>query len=140
MAERRGQMRVHKTSSCHLWLGSTGGTGYGKLMVCKMWWQPHRFAWILANGEPIPVGMDVMHSCDTPACCNPAHLSVGTRSQNMKDAVAKGRWHSYGAGLNRTHCRNGHAYDEENTRVTAKGVRICRVCAAESSRRYREKV
>lgn len=33
-----------------------------------------------------------MHSCDNPPCCNPAHLSVGTASQNIRDSVARGRW------------------------------------------------
>ena len=33
----------------------------------------------------------VMHSCDNPRCINPRHLSYGTRSENAKDMVAKGR-------------------------------------------------
>jgi hypothetical protein len=39
----------------------------------------------------IPDGMVVMHSCDNRMCVNPAHLSVGTQSQNILDAIERGR-------------------------------------------------
>lgn len=33
----------------------------------------------------------VMHRCDNPPCCNPAHLSIGTAAENSRDAQRKGR-------------------------------------------------
>jgi hypothetical protein len=50
----------------------------------------HRIAYELAVG-PIPDGMKVLHACDNPPCCNPDHLSVGTQSDNVTDAMQKGR-------------------------------------------------
>jgi len=50
----------------------------------------HRVAYTLFVGA-IPDGMVVMHACDNPKCCNPAHLGVGTNLDNQRDMIAKGR-------------------------------------------------
>jgi hypothetical protein len=39
----------------------------------------------------IPAGLVVMHTCDNPECCNPAHLQAGTQQKNIADMHAKGR-------------------------------------------------
>lgn len=54
----------------------------------------HRLAWMVARGFPINYLSDeqaVMHDCDNPLCCNPAHLTLGTQLQNIRDMVQKGR-------------------------------------------------
>ena len=50
----------------------------------------HRWAYEWSKG-PIPPGMCVLHSCDNPPCCNPAHLSLGTRADNLADMCRKRR-------------------------------------------------
>lgn len=50
----------------------------------------HRAAWAEAN-RPITNGLFVLHRCDNPKCCNPAHLFLGTQSANALDMWEKGR-------------------------------------------------
>lgn len=50
----------------------------------------HRVAWELTY-ESVPDGLCVLHRCDTPLCCNPSHLFLGTQADNLEDARQKGR-------------------------------------------------
>jgi hypothetical protein len=49
----------------------------------------HRYAWIIANNQLPPAGWVICHHCDTPLCCNPAHLFAGTRADNQRDMQRK---------------------------------------------------
>lgn len=75
---------------CWLWQGVHDRRGYGRVHVLGRQHGAHRIAWRLTCG-PIPQGLGVLHKCDVPACCNPAHLFLGTQRDNMQDAAAKGR-------------------------------------------------
>lgn len=50
----------------------------------------HRFIYEQTRGY-IPDGMIVMHTCDNATCINPAHLRLGTQTDNIRDRDAKGR-------------------------------------------------
>ena len=65
-------------------------SGYGSMWDGKKNVRAHRFSFMLANGG-IASGAVVCHRCDTPSCVNPDHLFAGNQSDNLLDAVSKGR-------------------------------------------------
>ena len=85
--------RVQKNalSECWPWLGFRDKPGYGRLSYQGQMISAHRLAWQLHNSQLIPPGKCVLHSCDNPPCCNPAHLRVGTLEGNNADRAAKNR-------------------------------------------------
>lgn len=84
---------VQKTNGCWLWTGAKNARGYG-----YFWFGQginiHKAAhasWFLAFGYRVPTGLDLCHRCDNPSCVNPEHLFIGTRSDNVQDALLKNR-------------------------------------------------
>jgi len=78
--------------ACWEWQRSrTDRGGYGKLWRDGKLVRAHRVAWELTYGQ-IPEGSLVLHRCDNPPCCNPAHLFLGTHQDNHADMHAKGRY------------------------------------------------
>lgn len=89
-------------SGCWLWLGAIGANGYGSITANKKQIGAHRASYMAFKGK-IPKGMLVMHSCDTPTCVNPDHLSIGTHSDNMRDKSHKHRGNSPSGTRHRSH-------------------------------------
>ena len=79
---------------CWLWTGVLAN-GYGRLNLYANGDRTavlyaHRIMWQLTRGA-IPARLCVLHKCDTPRCVRPEHLFLGTRPENSRDMVAKGR-------------------------------------------------
>lgn len=77
-------------TDCWHWCGPTNAFGYGRITYQGKLSVAHRLSWVAFNG-PIPDGLSVLHRCDNPSCINPEHLFLGTYSDNLRDAWAKGR-------------------------------------------------
>lgn len=83
--EKRGD------DECWEWTGSRFAKGYGVFCLNKRdRIGAHRMSWTLTNG-PIQGRLWVLHRCDNPPCCNPAHLFLGTPVDNVRDMHMKGR-------------------------------------------------
>jgi hypothetical protein len=91
----KAKVAVCGPNECWEWAGSISG-GYGTYRYREKTHKAHRVAFAVETGS-WPQGV-VMHTCDNPKCCNPAHLRVGTHQENMTDMKQKGRARSGGVG------------------------------------------
>lgn len=145
--------KIDQTSAspCWQWTGKPARSGYGRQTVDGRSREAHLVVYELMVG-PIPEGMTLDHECHNEAarrgecvggtacqhrlCVNPAHLVPKPMAENIA-ASPKTQ-----ATINsaKTHCLNGHEFDEANTYwyEGRKGVqyRDCRACRRQ---RYRER-
>ena len=87
---------VNDVTDCWEFIGGKNNLGYGMVRDGKKMRTAHRVSYEEHNNTKIPKHLVTMHSCDNPCCCNPQHLSLGTRSDNTKDMISKGRGKPWG--------------------------------------------
>lgn len=113
-------------NGCWLWLAHKTPKGYGqfgdeRLRVTRA----HRWAYRTFVGD-IPKGRVLDHLCQNPSCVNPEHLEPVTPREN---AYRSKVWmNGYRYQKAKTHCPQGHPYDEVNTITDKDGHRACRTC------------
>jgi hypothetical protein len=134
---------------CWLYEGTPEkATGYVRCEINRVRDYVHRLVYRALVG-PIPPGKEIDHQCHNAdpscpsdvsclhrRCANPGHLAAVTHRENMD------RSPNHLATKNRlkTHCPHGHPYDNDNTRLTPHGGRVCRACNRAAQQRFRERV
>jgi hypothetical protein len=128
---------IGSADECWEWTGAKNPKGYGQMHTSQIspLIQAHRLSWELDNKQEIPEGMLVCHSCDNPGCVNPAHLFLGTSSDNAQDAVRKGRQHLPRVGGRARGSKNGNsklteADVYEIRRALWTGAKQCRIAVS----------
>ncbi len=120
--------------SCWPWMAQRKegyGVVYGRRDGRWRWvGYAHQFA--VAFDSPIPDGQCVLHRCDNPPCCNPAHLFLGTQVENIHDMCRKGRDRHLRGRENYPGMHPEHAQGERNgnAKLTAEKVAEIRRRAA----------
>lgn len=132
-------------SGCWEWQMYRDAKGYGRATFRNIQGtHVNRLAAYVWLGFNIRSKKFVCHKCDNPPCINPAHLFIGTNTDNQRDSIRKGRFRG-GAETNRqkTHCPQGHPHSPDNI-VKKRRWRECRICRikanCERDRRRRERL
>lgn len=83
---------------------------------------------------PRPAGHELRHLNGDHRDCRADNLAWGTRSENVLDQVK----HGVHNNARKTHCKNGHPFDEENT-LLRYGRRRCLACQRRSQQGYKDR-
>lgn len=111
-------------AGCWLWKGPRKADGYGIINNGRTRYLAHRLSLQLASAE-MGAGLYACHHCDTPACVRPDHLFWGTQTDNMRDAMRKGRHLGGAVNAAKTHCPYGHPLSDK---PKSDGSRYCPTC------------
>lgn len=68
--------------------------GYSRIKHCGLTSQMHKYIYELCFGF-VEKDLVVRHKCDNRRCINPEHLEVGTKADNIHDAIDRGRFYKY---------------------------------------------
>lgn len=95
IASIASKIKVIEDTGCwELCIGINRSTGYANVRWEGKSQLGHRVMWQIVVGA-IPKDKMILHTCDNPPCCNPAHLYIGTAVDNVRDRAERGRQGSY---------------------------------------------
>lgn len=114
-------------TGCWVWALRVDRHGYGHFKMDGRSWLAHRAAYHVFVGA-IPSGLTIDHLCRNTRCVNPEHLEPVTNQENCRRGIE----------ATKTHCVNGHLFDQENTYRHGE-TRHCRKCNAARSQSYKQR-
>lgn len=143
--DKNGPIPEHcpELGPCWIWTGGCDASGYGLFYYHDETGRRRRtraHRWLLGHLRSKPLTREVVgkedacHHCDNPPCVRAeadgqGHLYIGTRKQNIADAVERKRiWQ-----LKVTHCPQGHEY----TYNPSGKHRRCKECEGSTQRATR---
>jgi hypothetical protein len=144
--------RTEVVGECWVWRGASnargGGKGkprdeanrYGCIQFRGKSRQVHVVSYLLFVQEPLPDGAtDVHHRCEVTLCWRPEHLEATTRRENLMASDTPAR-----RNAEKTHCKRGHEFTPENTRMKTlrdgrSVVRACKRCELEQGNLWRQR-
>lgn len=85
--------KVDKSGECWLWTAATTPAGYGVFWYAGRLEAAHRVS-LKLTGVLLQPHECALHRCDVRLCVRPDHIFVGSRGDNNRDTVAKGRHRS----------------------------------------------
>lgn len=136
---------VPSQSNCWGWKGSKS-RGYAYFYADKRQRPAHLWLYEEVYGR-VPKGFELDHTCHTVdcklvencphrSCVRLTHLEMVTKSENMK------RGRCWLVNSEKTNCKYGHPFNEQNTATSTKrgnAERSCRTCNRRRQAEYRAK-
>ena len=120
-----GKVEFNEQTGCWLWNAAVGQNGYPRVWTGNTVAQASRVVFESVYFELKP-GMELGPLCRNKLCVCPDHMERGTRSATIRRGTA---WQVMADLMrSRTHCPQGHPYDEHNTGHRSDGRRTCRAC------------
>lgn len=128
---------VNEATGCWEYLSPLSPSGYGQFALETMGNTilTHRLMYQIMVG-PLPKNLVLDHLCRNRKCCNPEHLEPVTQHENWYRGESP-----FAINAKKTHCKRGHEFTEENTKIVKGRIgpaRQCKTCSREYQRNLRK--
>lgn len=133
-----GSYSEDSATGCWVWHGSKTEDGYGRFYAHHIRRKAHIWAYEHYVGL-VTKGKELDHLCRNRLCVRPDHLEPVTHRENVLrgNGPAALVARNIAIRLARTHCKQGHLIDKENSYITPIGYKECRVCRRVADAKYR---
>lgn len=119
-------------TECWTWTACVREDGYSKFQVQYETVYAHIFSYVNISEQTVPEGFTIDHLCRTRHCIRINHLEAVPHIVNINRGLT-----SYHNKI-KTHCKHGHEFTPENTRIY-NGGRYCITCNRIHNRTYKRK-